>query len=323
MTASGSERDVRNPSTREGYRRVVLALRGVPPDRVPRGELKLPVELVKGITGRKEFPSPQDAYRAEEEALRILGSDMTSVVLTGRGDPGEFESWAEELSFWAGRSFFVWVIVDGPFHGLLSAMGWQAVFGMLGRKARSGDTTARPMGEFLSRQTGRIVRLIQTAVARGADGILLGEDVGFYGGLLVSPDFLRTELVPRWTELTSLAKTLRTTSGEVPLVAFHSDGRIQPILDDLLSCGFDAVHSLEPEAGMDVAALLAKYYGKMGLMGGISVDRMVRDVERLCEEAARLACLARNGGLVIGSAAGILPGEVPACNVIRVYRAVR
>lgn len=304
---------------RTGYFRVLSALRGKAADRIPRGELKLPPGLVMGITGRKEWVKPVDRWRAEEEALSLLGADMTSVIAGKEGPAAEPGSWEKELNFWAGRDWFIWVMVDGPFESLVSTLGWQLALKMFARMMKGDASATTQVRRCLAQETRRAIVTACRGLCEGADGILLGDDIAYSQGLLVPPGLIRSELLPLWAEIVCQVKAMRTASGDVPLIAFHSDGDIRIVLEDLVAAGFDAVHSLEPEAGIDLASLLPRYRGRLGLMGGLSVTHLTQGGECMMQYVCSLSQLARQGGLVVGSAAGILPDGVPINNVVEAY----
>jgi len=52
---------------------------------------------------------------------------------------------------------------------------------------------------------------------------------------------------------------------------FHSDGRYVPVIDDLIACGYNAIHPCEP-ASMDILELKRQYGGRLCLCGNINLD---------------------------------------------------
>ncbi|GAH36492.1 unnamed protein product [marine sediment metagenome] len=51
----------------------------------------------------------------------------------------------------------------------------------------------------------------------------------------------------------------------------HTDGHITPLLDFVVDCGFDGLHSLEPTAGVDLALVKKKVGDKLCLLGNIDI----------------------------------------------------
>ena len=87
---------------------------------------------------------------------------------------------------------------------------------------------------------------------------------------------------------------------------FHSDGNLVPILDDLLELGMCGLHPIEPEA-MDLVEIKRRYGSRVCLLGNISVDTLSRgtpkEVDALVEHAIQVA--APEGGYIVGSSNSI------------------
>ena len=85
--------------------------------------------------------------------------------------------------------------------------------------------------------------------------------------------------------------------------ALHCDGRYWPIVDDLIECGYNALHPCEP-AGMDIVELKRRYGGRLCLCGNINLDSTLtrgtpQDVEE--EVKLRIRTVAPGGGYCCGS----------------------
>ena len=55
----------------------------------------------------------------------------------------------------------------------------------------------------------------------------------------------------------------------------HTDGKVDQIIPDLIACGLDALHPIEPKA-MDIVAVKRKYGDRLALLGNIDVDLLTR-----------------------------------------------
>ena len=135
------------------------------------------------------------------------------------------------------------------------------------------------------------------------------DDLAHLGGLLVSPDFLRTHVFP-WYRETCLA----CHRAEVPVV-LHSDGDLTEVMPDILACGFNALHPIEPQA-MDIRALKREHGDRLCLLGNIDLayplglggpDDVRAAVKSLIEDCAE------GGGLGVGSG-NTVPEYVPYQN---------
>ena len=72
----------------------------------------------------------------------------------------------------------------------------------------------------------------------------------------------------------------------------HTDGNIMPILDQLIECKPDALHSLDPQGGVDLAVVKRLYGDKVCLIGNVncgllqtgSEEEVIKDVRRALTE---------------------------------------
>lgn len=101
-------------------------------------------------------------------------------------------------------------------------------------------------------------------------GFFQGDDMGFKTGPLLSPDHLRTLVLPWHKELAELAHR----HGLIYLL--HSCGNLKDIACDLVDdVRIDARHSFEDESN-SVFDFKAQYGGKTAVLGGVDVDKLAR-----------------------------------------------
>jgi uroporphyrinogen decarboxylase len=69
----------------------------------------------------------------------------------------------------------------------------------------------------------------------------------------------------------------------------HTDGNIMPIIDQLVSCAPHALHSLDPQAGVDIATVKRRYGRQVCLIGNVNCGLLQtgseEDVLRSCRAA--------------------------------------
>jgi len=97
-------------------------------------------------------------------------------------------------------------------------------------------------------------------------------------------------------------------AGAIPFI--HSDGQLMPVMDQLLSLGAACLQSIDPMAGMDIAAVKRATYGRMSLMGNVKCSAL-QDGPRDVIRASTLYCLthgAPGGGYIFGTSNTIFPG---------------
>lgn len=134
-------------------------------------------------------------------------------------------------------------------------------------------------------------------VAMGVDGIWLGDDVGTQRGMLISPDLWRKYLKPR---MATICAELRRINPDI-FIAYHSDGNIEPIIDDLIEIGIDVLNPVQPRA-MDPAALKKRYGARLAFWGTIDEQETLPfgtpDMVRR-EVWERIQVMAPGGGFII------------------------
>jgi uroporphyrinogen decarboxylase len=88
-----------------------------------------------------------------------------------------------------------------------------------------------------------------------------------------------------------------------PRVLLHCDGNLAPLLDLLVEAGFDGINPVEYGAGMDVAELLPRYWGRLSFVGGVCNTHILPggDPGAIRRHIERLVDAGRDGGLVMGT----------------------
>ena len=123
------------------------------------------------------------------------------------------------------------------------------------------------------------------------------DDLAYSEALMVSPAHFREYVFPwyRWS------CAMVRERGLVNI--YHSDGRLDTVLGDILACGFDALHPVEPKA-MDIVELKRKVGGRVCLIGNIDLGyTLTRGTPREVEEEVRerILTVGRGGGYCLGS----------------------
>jgi len=151
--------------------------------------------------------------------------------------------------------------------------------------------------------------LIDRLTDAGADFIYLPHDVAHNGGPFCKPaDF--AEIVTPY-----LARLVARIKHRGAIALFHSDGNLMPVLDQILACAPHGLQSIDPMAGMDIAVVKHRTYGKLALMGNVQCNLMqdgpataIRQSARYCLETA-----APGGGYIFSSSNTIFRG-MPLAN---------
>ena len=135
-------------------------------------------------------------------------------------------------------------------------------------------------------------------VEMGVDMIWTGDDMGAQQGMLMSPELWRRFLKPR---MATFIRTLKDINPELK-VAYHSDGNIYPIIEELIEIGVDVLNPIQP-ACMDPAQVKADFGDRLCFWGTIDEQHTLpfgsRDDVRQ-EVRQRLRTIGKDGGLILG-----------------------
>lgn len=159
------------------------------------------------------------------------------------------------------------------------------------------DNADRMVDEML----GRAERLARHG---GLDGFALCSDYCFNTNPFLSPDMFGEVITPYLT---------RVIAGERELgfyVIKHTDGNIMPIIDQLVAAKPHALHSLDPQAGVDIAEVKRLYGGQVCLIGNVNCGKLQSGTEEEVVEAVRY-CLKHGmpgGGYVFSTSNCVYTG---------------
>ncbi len=154
----------------------------------------------------------------------------------------------------------------------------------------------------------------------GVDMIWLSDDLGGEHAMLISPDLFREMVKPKLERMTSGLKA----HNENLKIAFHSDGYIEPIIEDLIEIGIDILNPIQPES-MNPATLKQRYGHRLALWGSVSTQTTLpfgsaQDVRSEVRERIRTCCA---GGGFILSPTHAIQLDVPIANIEAFYEAAR
>ena len=176
-------------------------------------------------------------------------------------------------------------------NGMNTLFGYQNLAYMLYDNPELIKATFDRTGELLYSYYESIIGLENLA------GFFQGEDMGFNTNTLVSADALRKYVLPWHKKIAKLAHD----HGLVYIL--HSCGNLESIMEDLIEdVKIDVKHSFE-DTIMPVTQFKKKYGDRVGVAGGVDVDKMCR------LEEAELRAYVRNiidecnegGGYALGS----------------------
>ena len=117
----------------------------------------------------------------------------------------------------------------------------------------------------------------------GLDGFALCADYCFNSGPFMSPAQFGEFVTPYLAKLTAGYRDLGFR------VIKHTDGNIMPILDQLVETAPDALHSLDPQGGVDIAEVKRLYGDRVCLIGNVNCGLMDTGTDDEVRESARYA----------------------------------
>jgi uroporphyrinogen decarboxylase len=173
--------------------------------------------------------------------------------------------------------------------------------------------TRQEMAHFLLDRLAELARRNATTLAlAGVDVLALDDDVGMPGTMMIGPATWREFFRPR---LAGIIDAARAAKPDIRVI-YHSDGHIEPILDDLVEIGVAGINPVQPEH-MDAARIRRRYGPRLALWGTVgrqttfafaSPDEIRREVETRIETLGR-------AGLILCPAYDIDEPDVPWENV--------
>ncbi|MCK5128332.1 MAG: hypothetical protein KAQ68_00660 [Clostridiales bacterium] len=115
------------------------------------------------------------------------------------------------------------------------------------------------------------------------DGYTLCSDYCLNVGPFLSPEQFSVFIAPYLKELIEQYKNMGYYTIK------HTDGNIMPIIDQLADCNPHALHSIDPQAGVDIAEVKKLYGDKICLIGNVNCGLMQTGTEEETIESARYA----------------------------------
>jgi uroporphyrinogen decarboxylase len=146
------------------------------------------------------------------------------------------------------------------------------------------------------------------ATAKRLDAVLIGNDLGSQTGLMLSPDLIRTFVLPGTKQLVDQAKSHGFK------VIHHSCGAVREIIPDLIEIGVDVIHPIQALAvGMEPQSLKRDFGSRVSFCGGVDAQNLLVNgtPAEVAEQTRELCALFPTGLIVSPSHEAILPDTKP------------
>lgn len=159
-------------------------------------------------------------------------------------------------------------------------------------------------------------------VALGVDAVWAGDDFGAQNGMMISPRLWRSVFKPRFREVFAEMKAVNPDV----IIAYHCDGAIAPILDDLIEIGLEVFNPVQPNVpGHEADALKSRFGDRLSFWGAMDQQQLLpfgTPDEIEAEVKAKIEALGRGGGYLC-SPAHIVQADTSVANMEAFIAAVK
>jgi Uroporphyrinogen-III decarboxylase len=240
------------------------------------------------------------------------GADWLKYSMPDPGDPKRYDGIRIALDLCRENKMGVIGNMRGPFSASWMLFGMEKFYYLMYDEPETVDSVLTSLTDFA------IAGGLNMAF-EGVDALLFSDDYGSNSQPLLSPSQFRRFIAPQIRRL-----CLAFKHAGIPII-MHSDGHVDPLVDDCVNAGIKGIHPIERCAGMDIAKIKKLYGDRLCLFGNIdNKELMTRgtpaDIEAQVKECMQAA--ARGGGYCLGSDHSI-HDDIPNENVFAIYEAGR
>jgi len=261
---------------------VVAALRHQSLSRLPRGELFFSRKFLDVF-----FPEFQGDYVGQVvSAAQLLGLSVVGVDLN--------EEWSRSLlregNYGRLREYFTVGYINGPVLCAISQLGFRQAMVCIKRDQQA-------LLDVASSLLKDVEEKCRLARENDLSAVLLADDIAGNTGLLFSYNDFVTAILPLYRQI---AGTIRSNGLHA---FFHSDGATKAIIEPLIDAGYDCIHPIDNQAGLNLDELKNTFENKVSFMGHI--DIITWNDERIAQEVNNAEKMFKEGGLILGSTCGL------------------
>ncbi len=142
------------------------------------------------------------------------------------------------------------------------------------------------------------------------DWVWIWEDMAYNGGPLVSPEFVKKYMAPRYRKIADLLRDNGVTA-----IIVDSDGDVEELIPIWLDCGINAIYPLERASGMNAIRLRKKYGKNLIMIGNVDKRNLAKGKSEIDHEVERIRILLKYGGYFPGCDHHI-PPDIPYENIV-------
>lgn len=236
-------------------------------------------------------------------------------------DPAMFEGFEKQARDLYENTDFV-VGADGIKGGILQTCLWTRGYenffmDLAMKKAYAAALLDKVLDLFCRMYTNYL-----NIVGKYVQIIYITDDLGTQGSLLMSPGMFREQIKPKFKALNDHIKSLTDAK-----IMFHSDGAIEPLIEDLIEIGVDILNPVQTSTkGLeDTAALKKKFGDRLCFHGAIDVQQTLPNasIDEIEEEVKkRVSDLGRDGGYILAPCHN-LSYDIPVENIIKMFETAK
>lgn len=279
-------------------------------DQVAKGELCIDDGVVRQALRCKRVGF-------EERLAFVAGMNLDIFTVApvypeqGKRLPRPDECLWPDLKKWVAETpLYTCALLDGAFEWGLRVLGFQD-FLILDR------TSPVAFNNFIKAVEDLNQSLIRFLAESGIDAIIIGDDIAYNKGLMLSPAVLREHFFP------SLSKQVAVAAHKGLPVFYHSDGNYRDVVGDIVNAGFNGLHCIDRDSGMDLSWLYSEIGDKLCLWGHLDASAIVQagDPVLLKDWAMSIRRFASGKKFILGTNSGMFEGmDVEGLRIL--YQAV-
>ena len=249
------------------------------------------------MSGKERDLQRKDVAALQVETYRRFGLSGTIVNSAGMWKQEDTRLMLEHIRVISGQEFFLSIHGDATYSLPNGDRMMEFVMNLADRPDEMKDKAQANVDDALNRA--------QRAKEWGVlDGFCLCSDYCFNNSPFLSPAMFDEFVTPYLKQLIAGYREMGY------YVIKHTDGNIMPILDALVDCNPPALHSIDPQGGVDLAEVKRLVGDKVALIGNVNCallqtgteEEVVADVRRALRDGMP------GGGYIFGTSNCIYTG---------------
>jgi uroporphyrinogen decarboxylase len=252
-----------------------------------------------------EYLYPLEKAQTVDEILAYPWPDLY--------DPNRYADMTDRVAAWHKQGY----AVIGDVSETTFEIAWQLrSMGQLFEDMMQDDEKAAVLLDHI---TDRNTYAARQMVRAGIDILYTGDDVAMQTGLMMSRNLWKRWLGPRLERVIQAAREIRE---DIP-VKYHSDGKINDLIPDLITAGVTILNPVQPEC-IDIRWVKSTFGDQLAFYGGLGVQSVLpfgKSDEVRSHVRETIKILGAGGGLVIGPS-HVIERDTPIENILAMQDAI-